>query len=212
MAIDALVAPLLRIALFQGLRPLQISEIARRAERIVFKPGQTIVRGDTAADAAYVIVSGDAVRTSGPDTGPEPEQVAPGSLVGEMAMLVETEYSSTIVARTPVRAMRITRAAMFEQMAADPGLADHLVVKIAARLQSLATELRNIDRCLAGDDELANRDAGRRGTPNHGPRARSPRRGNAALRLLERRKIQSGRAEMNCAQLRGEELGARRCN
>ena len=151
MAIDALVAPLLRIALFQGLRPLQISEIARRAERIVFKPGQTIVRGDTAADAAYVIVSGDAVRTSGPDAGPEPEPVVPGSLVGEMAMLVETEYSSTVVARTPVRAMRITRAAMLEQMAADPGLADHLVVKIAARLQSLAAELRNIDHCLAGD-------------------------------------------------------------
>ena len=102
---------------------------------------------------------------------------------------------------------------MLEQMADDPGLADHLVVKITARLQSLAAELRNIDRCLAGDMSVANRDAGRRAYAKPWPSAHArPGAGNAALRLLERRKIQSGRAEMNSAQLRGEELGARRCN
>lgn len=152
MAIDALVAPLLKIALFQGLRPLQISEIARRAERIVFRPGQTLVQIDTAADAAYVIVSGIAVRTQGPDLGATPEPIPVGSLIAEMGMLVETEHSSTIVAETPVRALRITREAMFEQMAEDAALADHLVAKITGRLQSLAVELRRIDACLAGDD------------------------------------------------------------
>jgi CRP-like cAMP-binding protein len=153
MIIDALVAPLLRIALFQGLRPLQITEIARRAERIVFRPGQTIVEADQAADAAYVIVSGAAARTKGPDVGPEPEAVAVGSLVGEMAMLVETEHSSTVVATTPVRALRITRAGMYEQMTEDSALAEHMIAKISSRLQALAIELRRIDRSLAGAEE-----------------------------------------------------------
>lgn len=150
MAIDALVAPLLRIALFQGLRPLQITEIARRAERIVFQPGQMIVEVDQPGEAAFVIVSGTAVRTKGPDLAALPEPVAVGSLVGEMAMLVETEYSSTIIADTTVRALKITRAAMYEQMAQDAALAEHLVAKISSRLKSLATELRRIDGCLAG--------------------------------------------------------------
>jgi CRP-like cAMP-binding protein len=155
MAIDALVAPLLRIALFQGLRPLQITEIARRAERIVFQPGQTIVAVDETAEAAYVIVSGAAVRTQGPDLEGGPEPIAVGSLVGEMAMLVETEYSSTVVAETAVRALRISRAEMFEQMADDAALAEHLVAKISSRLSNLAVELRRIDRCLAdGADGL----------------------------------------------------------
>jgi CRP-like cAMP-binding protein len=155
MAIDALVAPLLNIALFQGLRPLQITEIARRAERIVFHPGQTIVEADQAADAAYVIVSGAAARTKGPEIGPEPEAIAVGSLVGEMAMLVETEHSSTVVATTPVRALRITRAGMYEQMTEDATLAEHMVAKISSRLKTLADELRRIDRGLAGDEETA---------------------------------------------------------
>jgi CRP-like cAMP-binding protein len=155
MAIDALVAPLLRIALFQGLRPLQITEIARRAERIVFQPGQTIVEADQAADAAFVIVSGSAARTKGPDVGPQPEVIVVGSLLGEMGMLVETEHSSTVVATTAVRALKITRAQMYEQMADDAALADHLVAKIADRLKGLAVELRRIDQCLAGADESA---------------------------------------------------------
>ena len=150
MAIDALAVPLLKIALFQGLRPLQITEIVRRAERIVFRPGQTIVAVGAEADAAYLLVNGDAVRTKGPDIGDQPEPIVVGSLIGEMAMLVETEYSSTIIAQTSVRALRITRAAMYEQMADDAALADHLVAKIAARLKILAGELRAIDRCFDG--------------------------------------------------------------
>ena len=146
MAIDALVAPLLRIELFRGLRPLQITEIARRAERVMFKPGQTLVAADAPADAALLIVSGEAERLG----GAEPQLVAAGSLVCEMAMLVDTEYSSTLVARTPLRVLRLTRAAMYEQMADDRRLADHMVAQITTRLKSLAVELRSIDQTLAG--------------------------------------------------------------
>ena len=160
MAIDALAAPLLKIALFQGLRPLQITEIVRRAERIVFRPGQTIVEVGAEANAAYVLVNGEAVRTKGPDVGEQPEAIMVGSLVGEMAMLVETEYSSTIVAQTAVRALRITRAAMYEQMADDAALAEHLVAKITARLKILAGELRAIDRCFDGAEAATDVPAG----------------------------------------------------
>lgn len=155
MAIDALVAPLLKIALFQGLRPLQITEIARRAERIIFRPGQSIVEANAEADGAYVLVSGEALRTKGPDLGNEPEPVVVGSLIGEMGMLVETEHTSTIVAKTAVRALKITRAGMYEQMADDAKLADHLVARITDRLKNLAVELRAIDRCLADDGSVS---------------------------------------------------------
>jgi CRP-like cAMP-binding protein len=155
MAIDALVAPLLKVSLFHGLRPLQISEIARRAERLVFRPGQQIVTAGAEGDCAYVIVSGTAVRTLSPEAGTLAEIIQPGSLLGEMAMLVETEYSSTIVAETPVRALKLTRASMYQQMATDPALAEHLVAKISSRLKSLAAELRAIDDRLAAEDDQA---------------------------------------------------------
>ncbi|MDX2290388.1 MAG: cyclic nucleotide-binding domain-containing protein [Hyphomicrobiaceae bacterium] len=150
MAIDALVKPLLSVAIFQGLKPLQITEIARRAERVVYKPGDVIISEDGDGDAAILIVAGDAVRVSGPDSDGTPEPVQPGSLVGEMAMLVETQHSSTIVARGSVRALRITRTDLHAQMEDDPALADHFVQKIAGRLNRLAKELRTIDAALGG--------------------------------------------------------------
>ena len=58
MAIDALVKPLLALPLFQGLSPLQLTEIVRRAERIIYRPGDAIVTENQTGDAAIVIISG----------------------------------------------------------------------------------------------------------------------------------------------------------
>ncbi len=150
MAIDALVRPLLGVELFQGLRPLQITEIARRADRIVYKPGDVILKQDAQGDAAVLLVSGEAIRLAGPfDIDPNDEALPVGSLLGEMAMLIETEHSSTIIARTAVRALRITRIALLEQMSDDQSLADHLVQRIASRLTAIAVTLRNIDQRLS---------------------------------------------------------------
>jgi CRP-like cAMP-binding protein len=154
MAHDALVDPLQRVALFQGLKPLQIAEIARQAERMVFRPGDKIIEEGGEGDAAFLIVDGEAVRTSGPEIQGAAGRVLPGSLIAEMAMLIDTEHTSTIVAEGPVRALKITRASLHGQMIADPSLAEHFVTKILGRLLALAKELREIDRALAVEGEL----------------------------------------------------------
>lgn len=150
MALDALVLPLLNVPLFHGLKPLQLTEIARRADRIVYKPGDVIVAANEGADAAVLVVSGEAVRTEGPGLAKGANELVPaGALLSEMTMLIETECTSTVVARTPVRALRITRAEMLAHMADDPTLADHIVEKISGRLSSFVEGLREIDRSLA---------------------------------------------------------------
>lgn len=155
MAIDALVKPLLAVELFRGLRPLQVTEIARRAFRTVYKPGDTIIAAGTEGDAAVLIVSGEAVRVEGPDcaTG---QPLTVGTLLGEMAMLIETEHTSTVVAKTAVRALRIARSEMHEQMADDHVLADHFVSRIAERLGRIADELRQIDGTLGESERRLN--------------------------------------------------------
>ncbi|MBU2583051.1 MAG: cyclic nucleotide-binding domain-containing protein [Alphaproteobacteria bacterium] len=148
MAIDALVKPMLPLAIFRGLKPLQITEIARRAERIIYRPGDIIIEEDAIGDAAVLIVSGDAVRISGPEHDGPPEPVKAGALVGEMAMLVESIHSSTVIARGNVKALRITRAEMHEQMAEDHSLAEHFLERISGRLRSLAEDLKKADQAL----------------------------------------------------------------
>lgn len=148
MAIDALVKPLLGIELFKGLRPLQITEIARRAYRRIYKPGETIIEASAPGDAAVLIVSGEAVRVSGPDQPAARQPLPEGTLLAEMAMLIETEHAATVIAKTAVRALRIARSDMLEQMAEDPALAEHFVDRIAGRLQAISAELRRIDQTL----------------------------------------------------------------
>ena len=52
MAIDALVKPLLSLPLFRGLPPLQLTEIVRRAERVIYAPGDVIAAENQLSDAA----------------------------------------------------------------------------------------------------------------------------------------------------------------
>lgn len=150
MAIDALVKPLLQLSIFRGLKPMQITEIVRRAERVVYRPGDMIIEEHGEADAAVVIVEGEAVRVSGPELAGRADPVPAGALLAELGMLIETQHSSTIVARTAVRAMRIPRHEIHEMMAEDPAVADHFVQKISARLSRMADELRRVDAALAG--------------------------------------------------------------
>ena len=109
MAIDKLVAPLLRMPLFAGLKPLQLTEIARQAERIGFRPGSTITQAGAAGDGAYLIVSGEAVRIASDQRASQ--VIEPGSLIGELAMLAEHAYGATVLHRT-LHALKITRAAL----------------------------------------------------------------------------------------------------
>lgn len=153
MVAQTVVTPLRHLPLFEGLTAFQISEIARTAERVMFKPGQVIIQRDTRADAAYVIVAGDVLRIDGPELGERSEVVEPGSLIGEMAMIVETESTSTIIARDTVKALRIPRAQFLDHLGEDPKLADHLITRIVSRLQRVAHELQTVDTILGDQSE-----------------------------------------------------------
>ena len=154
MIYEALMA-LRRVGLFQGLTSLQITEIWRRSERVVWRAGEAIITAGDSGDAAFVIISGAAERVSGPELAGGTQPVRPGSLVGEMAMLVETEHSSTVRAAGAVRTLKITRAALLAQMGEDPDLAEHFVAAITGRLRVLADALRRAERALASEGEVS---------------------------------------------------------
>jgi CRP/FNR family transcriptional regulator, cyclic AMP receptor protein len=148
MALDIVVQSLLKVELFAGLRPLQVAELARRSDRIVYKPGDTIISEGAVGDAAILIVQGDAVRVSGPALSQPAEAICEGSLIGEMAMLIEATHSSTVVARSMTRAIRLTRSAVLSQLESDPSIADHLSRALARRLYDMAGQLRDLDETL----------------------------------------------------------------
>jgi CRP-like cAMP-binding protein len=164
MAADTFLEPLQRVALFQGLSVPQLLLIGRRAERVMFRIGQPIVKAGEAGDGAFLIVFGEGETRSadGADAshpGAAPRLVQTGSLVSEMAMLVETEHPVTIVAKSAIRALKITRAGLYTQMERDPELAAHFVARINGRLMDMAGALRAIDQGLGAALDAAPLDA-----------------------------------------------------
>lgn len=155
MTVDALVTPLLRVQLFKDLQPIHLAKIARVAERIIYKPGDLIIREGGAGDAAFLVVSGETVRIEGPGDTEAEEMLPAHALIGEMAMLVETEHSSTVIAKSQVKALRIPREGMLELMEQDPSLAEHFIAKLTGRLHHLAEELRMIDYTLRDEAGVA---------------------------------------------------------
>lgn len=176
MAIPSIVQPLQHVALFQGLCARRLHDIARRAERIVFKAGEAIATVDQPAAGAVLIVAGEARRVAGPGVDAA-EVLPPGTLVGEMGMLVETISSSTVVAATPVRALRLAREEMLDLMTRDPQLADHFVACITARLHDVAAEMRGIE---AGLGDALERDPGEASLPALAANCPSPARDETA--------------------------------
>lgn len=150
MAADLIIRELALLPLFQGLTLLQLDEIARRGEHAIYHPGSMIIEENAEAHSAVLIVSGEAVRVSGPELKSRLEPIPVGSLLGEAAMLVETTYGSTIVARGHVRALHILRDELHAQMTEDRTVADRMVQNIARRLLRFAEELRRVDGVLAG--------------------------------------------------------------
>ena len=142
---DAIVSALRGTEIFQGLSPLQITEIARNADRVVFNPGDVIVARDEVCEAATLVFDGEAICLRGSNDEPVEIPVGPGSMLVEMAMVVDVESAVTVVARSRVRAIRIQRTALLEQMAEDPEIAESLMSVITGRMRSVADTLRRIE-------------------------------------------------------------------
>ena len=149
MAKDALIEALRQLPLLQGLKPIQVTEIARRADRIIHRPGTNITKAGVAIDAAILIIAGRAERLDGPGISRVPQTLPPGSIIAEMAMIIEFTPNSTINAASEVRALRITREEMHNLIAEDPELAKHFISKAASRLKEIAGHMRQISDGLA---------------------------------------------------------------
>jgi CRP/FNR family transcriptional regulator, cyclic AMP receptor protein len=155
MSADSVVALLQRIPIFARLSAGQIAEIARVAEKAKFRSGDHITEAGASGEAAYLLVSGDAERAAAPG-----QLLPPGSLIGELAMLVDHVYAATIVAKGRVHCLKITRPGMHGLMLADPSLAEQLSQHITERLRKTANGLMRIDSLLAKTDAAVARRAG----------------------------------------------------
>lgn len=147
------------VSLFHGLSSGQLSAIAAKGKKEFLESGETIVKARSKFKAAYLVLSGTVETRPSKKSGLQYETYDAGSLIGEMAMLTDTIAAMDVVATKRVRALAISREALYEVLEEDPGIAFHLSDKVTERLLRVANDLRELDARyalmeLSADDTL----------------------------------------------------------
>lgn len=128
-----------QIPFLSNLETRALELIAFSGEMRILRRGEILFRQGDAADAGYVLLSGRLLLDPGGER--EPVSVLPGSLVGEMALLVETERKTTATVAEPSGILKIPRILFHRVLRENPTSARRLRTYCAERLSNFAREL-----------------------------------------------------------------------
>jgi CRP-like cAMP-binding protein len=135
-----LVSVLQQSALFAVMTPDALWQVAQRVTLLDLSPGEALTRQGDAADAFYVLLTGEAAVQVGGSDGAEPVEVgrmSPPDSVGEIGLLLDQPRTATVAAVERLVAARFDRPTfmlMFEKI---PGFGLAVTRGLANRLQQV---------------------------------------------------------------------------
>lgn len=154
MSLESDIALFKAIPLFAGLPTEQLRLIAFSAVRLELAAGQVLFREGTKAGSGFVVLSGDIQLTTG-----EAEQrkvlasCEIGSLIGELALFVETRRPATATAIGPSEVLEIERKAILRMLNEYPEVAVRMQALLGDRLSATVVELSRVRQSLSTPPE-----------------------------------------------------------
>lgn len=142
MALDDEIALLRRLDFFDVFEQDQLRLMLFAADRRVLRPHETLfMRGD-AAQEGYLVQSGLVALLS--DDSQVVEQVRPGMLIGEYALLTPGERLTTAVAREATSLIVLPRKLIVRLLTEYPDVAAALRQKLVSRAESFKNAIEKI--------------------------------------------------------------------
>jgi CRP-like cAMP-binding protein len=127
-----------RVPMFAGLSRAHRRRVASLAEDATYNAGRVVVKRGDAARAFYVIVDGIAKVVRGKIVTARAEaELGPGEFFGELALLDGGRRAATVVAATPMRAIRIRRSAFRRLLQEEPEIALKVLEGMAGRTRRI---------------------------------------------------------------------------
>mgnify|MGYP000686637868 CR=1 FL=1 len=152
MTDQKLVGYLRRITLFDWLSETQLAAVAATAESITSPAGSVIAAQDAPATGAILVLDGEVEEATGTT---RPTAVPPGTLLSEVAMVVDTAHRATIRSRSQAQIAILWRDTLLELMTQDQSIATALLTAFVSRLKGIAAELAEIEALTNGGDASA---------------------------------------------------------
>lgn len=140
---EEIVKVLTRTPLFRGLQPRKLERLSRRFVERTYEPDDVIVTQGKGGEGFFVILSGEAeavlVRGDGSSTVLNP--LGPGDFFGEMALLTDALRSASVVAKTPVTCVALTRWDFLGMLREDAEMAVSVLQELAERFSRVMRTL-----------------------------------------------------------------------
>ena len=126
-------AVLAGVPLFSGLSKRQIKQLAESADEVSFYPGERIVEAGMRGGTMFVILQGEARVVRGKRTL---GRLRPGEFFGEVSLLDDGPRTATVIAGTPVVAVRLYRRSLRKLIESEPEVAVRILRVVASRFRS----------------------------------------------------------------------------
>ena len=151
MSLDSDIALLKSIPLFDELPTEQLRLLAFSAVRLELAEGQVLFREGTKATSGYVVSSGRVELTVG--SGEKQRLVATceaGSLIGEIALFIETRRQATGIAVSRGEVLEVERKVFLRMLNEYPHVAMQVRKTLSNRLTATVSELDRVRKALMG--------------------------------------------------------------
>jgi CRP-like cAMP-binding protein len=132
-----------RVPFFAEIEPAKLKLLAFMSERVGFDPGKALFHQGDQADAAYLIIEGEAeVIVDTPDGPLTLATLGSNEIVGEMAILCDVPRTATIRAKGRLVCLRISKDPFMRMVREFPNMAVSIMQELAHRLESTNNQLR----------------------------------------------------------------------
>ena len=123
------------VPLFSGLSKSDLNKLAEETDVVSFPAGTTIVEEGLLGETMFVVTSGEAKVVRGKR---RLFTVRPGDFFGEVALLDGAPRSASVVAETPVVAIRLFRRTLLNMLQAEPQLSLKILDSLVRRVRGLS--------------------------------------------------------------------------
>jgi CRP-like cAMP-binding protein len=123
---------LAQVPLFEGLSRRHLRQIAEHADEISFREREIIVEADQPGGTFFVIVEGQVRIVRGNRTI---ARAGPGEFFGEISLLDGGPRTASVIAETPVVAIRLFKASFDKLVQQEPRVAGKILAVVARRLR-----------------------------------------------------------------------------
>jgi CRP/FNR family transcriptional regulator, cyclic AMP receptor protein len=129
---------LARVPLFSGLSRRHLQQVADAADEVRFRQGSVVVKEGDLGQTLFAILEGQVKVTRG---GRRLTTMGPGEFFGEIALIDRGPRTATVVADTPLVAVRLFRRSFLKLLEREPKIGEKVLATLAMRLRAVEKNL-----------------------------------------------------------------------